>query len=287
MLLAVVASTGSAQANKPSTKLKWAHCVGNNPRTGCAPIPHSPIDDTWGMVVSPDDQELYAADGSSGTLSEFTRSSTGRLTYAGCIADLGDHGCEPATLNSLGDLTAMAMSPDGDSIYVTTEYGPGAVTWFARAPDGSLTYQGCFANDGRAGCEAPGNDVFGSPDAIAASPDGRSVYVATEEHVLAEFDRAPDGSLTCRGCFANRGRRVRGAEGDSLPFATSLAVSGRPERIRRRIRRRDLDLLRHSSGSLDYQGCVTDEHAPPKCGYFTNPDVLVFNESLAVTPDGE
>ena len=251
-------------------------------------VPGRPLSDVWAMLVSPNDRQLYAADNDTGALSQFHRSRNGTLTYSGCFANLGDYGCDVPPLNSLGRLNAMAMSPAGDTIYVTSG-DKSAITFFQRAPNGALTFLGCMANRGEAGCEAPDANVLRDPAAVVVSPDGRSVYVATEDHALAEFDRAPDGSLTYHGCFADRGRHGCTAPAqNSLVFATSIAISPDGKSVYVGSYDDQITIFsRHHDGSLSSAGCITDEHAPPNCGQYINPDTLVFNEHVVVTPDGK
>ncbi len=290
VVLLLVSGAVSATADSTSpTRFKWAGCLGNSRfEPECARIPGKPVSDAWAMAISPNDRQLYVADNDTGALAAFHRSRTGSLRFSDCFANLGDHGCEAPTLNSLGGLNAMAMSPDGHTIYVTSE-DTGAVTFFHRAANGTLSFEGCLANRGAAGCAAPDVNVLRDPAAVVVSPDGRSVYVATEDHALAEFDRAPDGALSYRGCFADRGRHgCKAPMQNSLVFATSIAMS--PDGKSLYVGSYDDQITifdRHSDGSLTSAGCITDEHAPPKCGHYINPDTLVFNEHVEVTPDGK
>lgn len=287
-LLFLVAGAGSATGAGSLAKLGWGGCLSNRAQDGCTRLPHHPLDELWGIVVSPDGKQVYGADDYTGTLTEYARADDGSLTYTGCFANLGDHGCEAPTHASLGGLAAMAMSPAGDSIYVVSD-DSSAVTSFQRASDGTLTFQGCIADRGKAGCQAPDRNVLRFPAAIAVSPDGLSVYVATEDHVLAEFDRAPDGSLTYVGCFADRGRHdCEAPKQNSISFATSLAVSPDGKNVYVGSFDDWISIFSRSpDGSLTSDGCITDQRPPPKCGQYIHPATLVFNESVVVTPDGK
>jgi hypothetical protein len=67
--------------------------------------------------------------------------------------------------------------------------GPGAVSWFDRLLDGSLIARGCFADGGRHDCQPPRLDSLGSPQSVAVSPGGGSVYVGSFGRALSIFTR--------------------------------------------------------------------------------------------------
>jgi DNA-binding beta-propeller fold protein YncE len=62
----------------------------------------------------------------------------------------------------------------------------------ALAGPGALTYRGCIANAGADGCTAPANDSLDGAVGVSVSPDGNSVYVASNaSDAITSFDRAP------------------------------------------------------------------------------------------------
>lgn len=115
----------------------------------------------------------------------------------------------------------LAISPDGAHVYV-----PGivddAIAVFARDPaTGVLT----FVEDQRAGLDTPGSDY---PKAVAVSPDGNHVYVATET----------DGALVAYGRDSGTGaltfieKHLDGVAGvDGLASALALTVSADGENV--------------------------------------------------------
>ena len=148
---------------------------------------------------------------------------------AGCVVDasspLAGQRCRAA--RALGDVTDVAVSPDGKHAYGAS-FTSNAVVAFRRDPaTGSLTQlpgaAGCIASEGAAaaGCAA-GRGLTGAT-AVAISPDGKNVYVTgfeldtgggspTARGTLASFAREPaTGALTQlpppAGCYA----------GDALP----------------------------------------------------------------------
>lgn len=182
------------------------------------------------VVVSPDGATVYTAGNlPNGGIAVFDRAADGVLTQktlpttqAGCISDTGSGGfCTDG--NNLEPI-ALAISDDGENLYAAS-YSTGnvagdrdTVTVFDVNPDGSLTQKaglaGCFSETG-SGSACTVAQGLQRPVDIAITPDGKSVYVATD---LPNFEDAPDvapmvafdrdtddGTLTRRGCFAAEG----------------------------------------------------------------------------------
>jgi DNA-binding beta-propeller fold protein YncE len=225
------------------------------------------------VTVSPDGKSVYAvalyAVGISfedPSLARFDRHpATGALTWRGCITgatDLGPSGTgacdeipsatEDGTNSGIGDPTAVAVSPDGNSLYVTsgaTGYGSqdAAVARFDRAPDTrALTWRGCISGNtalgpsGNGACAlipsaSPDAEDSGlSPVSLSLSPDGASLYTGSlyacyegycnyGSRGLARFDHNPaTGALTWRGCIT--GDKQSGPSGSGactqIPSAT-------------------------------------------------------------------
>ena len=129
------------------------------------------------ISVAPDERSLYVAGGGGG-VAIFSRTlATGALTQlpgkAGCITFNGS-GNQCATDARLADPRAALTSPDNRQVYVSTQDG---VITYARAGDGSLSFQSCVNDRGTAGCRAGVQMINLSFSAI--SPDGRDFVVAT------------------------------------------------------------------------------------------------------------
>jgi DNA-binding beta-propeller fold protein YncE len=119
-------------------------------------------------------------------------------------------GC-PTTGNGLNGSEDVAVSPDGQNVYVIGA-SDDAIAEFTRNADGSLTQlaspNDCIADqsdsDGTSCSDNATADGLVDAQAIVISPDGKNVYVAGEENedgnvggAIAEFTRNPtDGSLT-------------------------------------------------------------------------------------------
>jgi len=187
-----------------------AGCVSVGGRAGC--VRAVGLDGANSVALSPNGRFLYATSRASASVTVFRRKrSNGALTQlpggAGCVSGLPVPGCASGRALSAPDV--VAVSPDGESLYVGSFFG-NAVATFERARDGSLSQaadaSGCIA-EATAGC-APAIGL-GSPEGLVVSPDGSSVYVAgAASSSIAAFSRDPatgalsqatDGS----GCIAD------------------------------------------------------------------------------------
>ena len=214
---AYVVSSGSDSISwfnvKATGELRYRGCVANRGKHGCRTPNHDSLGGAFDVAVSPEGESVYVASLSGDAVSRFERGPDGALDYKGCIASDGKHGCRPLNHDALGGADALAVSPDGESVYVAA-LRAAAVVHFIRSPSGRLNPDGCFANFGSHGCRRPLQDSLAAADGIAVSPDNRSVYVSAMSGpsinggpgAISWFHRAGDGSLISRGCFADRGK---------------------------------------------------------------------------------
>jgi sugar lactone lactonase YvrE/photosystem II stability/assembly factor-like uncharacterized protein len=284
LFLLLVSSVGFARSSAPP--IRYVDCFANTQEEGCAAIPDGPIGTVNALAASPDGSSLYAATDSA--LAVFSRDHGGELTYAGCFANLGDQGCETPVYNSLRLPYGVVVSPDGKSVYAIAQYSD-AITAFNRAPDGSLTYGGCIANDGRAGCDRPNHQSMFDPAALAISPDGRSVYVVSDiASTISRFDRAADGSLTYRGCFADKGHYgCKKPRQDSIGFALGVTVSPDGRSVYIAGGGGSITMFRRATnGALRSSGCISDQgHNREGCKEVPHYP-FAFTDGVISSPDG-
>ncbi len=107
---------------------------------------------------------------------------------------------------------AIAISPDGESVYVASSNSDAIAVFKRDEDDGTLRQpdgrKGCISQGGIDGC-ASGVGLDG-PNSVAVSPDGRNVYATSvESDAVAIFQRGPNGVLTQApgdaGCIAEGG----------------------------------------------------------------------------------
>jgi DNA-binding beta-propeller fold protein YncE len=146
------------------------------------------------VVVSPDGRHVYVA--GDGVVAVFARSSAnGALAAASatCLAGPGAaaQGLKCGDARGLGTATGIAVSPDGRMLVVSSSPIVSAegdldagIAVFRRDAAGALTQTGCITGAGRASCETGrglATDAVApyTPNEVAFSPDGASLYVAT------------------------------------------------------------------------------------------------------------
>lgn len=145
--------------------------------------------------------------------------ATGDLTYQGCVKDAGTGATCSAENLGLSTAHAVAVSPDGKSVYATG-LGDDAVSIFDRDPaTGALTPDGCISDV--LVTVSPCSDVqegLNDPFGLAVSPDGLDVYVAgRDDDAVVHLERnTTNGDLTPGGCIAYTGD-IAGCGGTTQP----------------------------------------------------------------------
>lgn len=167
-------------------------------------------------AVSPDGRNFYVLS-ISGGLTEF-KIAHGRLNPLGhCFSPRGRARCK--RVSQLFHTGAIAMSADGRTVYVGAESRTGAagIVIFGRnRKTGVLTKRGCVGEGGAGGCSTA-RGLFTRVSEIVPSPDGRSIYVASnsadpiapKSGAVAVFVRSKSGGLTqlagTAGCLNGTG----------------------------------------------------------------------------------
>ncbi len=234
------------------------------------------------VVVSPDGTSVYALGFDPGTLLSFTRAADGTLTPQGCFSSTAVSGCGTALAGRLASAGALAVSPDGKSVYVGAA---GFVLSLVRAADGTLTPQGCLSSDPTPGCTTVSG--LGIPSAAAVSPDGTSVYVTTgSAGGVFSFARAGDGTLTTQGCTTNAALAGCTTLAGQLDATQDVAVSpdGKNVYVTATLASDTVvTFARGASGALTAQGCLSNAAL---AGCTTLPGQLDGAGAVAVAGDG-
>jgi DNA-binding beta-propeller fold protein YncE len=183
-----------------------AGCTTTTLTPGCGSAPSLAGADA--VAVSPDGRFVYVAGGSADSIIVFARdATTGRIQplpgAAGCLR-ANRTGCAPVV--GVDSPSAIAISPDGTSLYVTSAVS-GTLTAFARdVATGALAQlpegAGCLSDAPVPGCAPVGG--LARATALAITPDGLNVLVAgTDDDAVTSFRRAAaGGALTRVGCVS-------------------------------------------------------------------------------------
>jgi DNA-binding beta-propeller fold protein YncE len=240
--------------------LTQTSCIGDGSDASCTGVPG--LSDLGAVIMSADGHFLYVAAGDGNRVDTFSRDlTTGALLLLQCVEyvtspTLPAAGCTVA--RAMKEPEGLVLSPDGHQLYVAASEGGvadnvGALVRFDVSPvTGTLTQPA-----GAAGCidatgtddSAVGGTVCGvgralrDAHAIAISPDGKSVYMATQGDAsrtgsVAAFARNPaTGDPTqlagTEGCVTSNGSDgytpapapVVCAVGRALPEPSGVAVS--------------------------------------------------------------
>ncbi len=182
-------------------------CIGS-PTSGCPDETAIGLTKAIGVVVSPDNKDVYVAAGAKegkgeGDVAAFSRNAEGVLEQlAGENACVSEKvaGCAKAT--ALQGSEDLAISADGKDVYATSHETNAVVALERNAGTGALTQlageSGCISTT-FAGCTIV--TAITGPLGIAISPDDANVYVSgSEANAEASFDRnATTGALTQLG----------------------------------------------------------------------------------------
>jgi DNA-binding beta-propeller fold protein YncE len=300
-------------ADPDNGQLNWDGCISNAGSTGtCAALPGPQPARTGSLTipasvaVNPSGTAVYVLAGGSdilsrldlgeGTILQFSAlpSSGGGLTkLVGCLSDNGSNGCTKVSAN-VAPLThpgGVTVSPDGSSVYVAAGVG---VSHFYADPKGSgvLSFDGCVSDDGSGGGCTKGPQT-GTPlkgaDALAVSPDGRSLYLVSTT-ALSWFSVAPQGQLTFQGCISDAAvpgctdepaKSLGGADGVAVsPDGGSVYVTS-PEGITHFVRTQP---SRAGTGGSGSTGGGSSGGTGASAGGTTTPTGIPTLSSLKIAP---
>ncbi len=162
----------------------------------CGKSVQSGLSFAYEVQVSPDGRNAYSV-AVQGDLIEYSRNpANGALSVIGCFSSKPktEPACETNAemeVAAIESPSALAISPDGKSVYVSAR-APKHLVEFGRNPEtGLLTKIGCVTHEATSGeCVRPKPRVSNFLTASTVSPDGENVYVASfANEAVAEFKR--------------------------------------------------------------------------------------------------
>lgn len=288
-IVAVTALLGFGSSAAPAAvgDLSFAGCLANDAAQGCTDLPNAP--GGYSVAVSPDGKSVYTVGyqpPSAAQVAVFDRAADGSLAYRGCLGNDAGEGCVDLPGAPMRGATAIAVSPDGDSVYVVA-FNSDSITHFFRAADGGLTFEGCDASGGGDGCTdvAGANAPLQSAARVAVSPDGSTVYVEGNGSSMAggrisRFNADAQGRLSFASCVSDSGDQgcaayaPLGLYGIGGIVATAdqvfeLGPSG--------------NVINRLTAGLSFSSCLTDGLFPA-CGSLPLDPGLMTD--LALSPDG-
>ena len=173
------------------------------------------LDGAIGVTLSADGNHVYVAGKDDNAVSWYERNATtGALTYGGMLQD-GVNG-----VDGLNGARGLALSADGNHIYITGATDD-AVSWYERnASTGALTYGGML-KDG-----VNGVDGLNGAWNMILSADGKHAYVTGyTDDAVSWYDRnASTGALTYGGVLQNG---VNGVDGLDGAWSVTLSADGK------------------------------------------------------------
>jgi DNA-binding beta-propeller fold protein YncE len=216
---------------------------------------------------------------------------------AGCVSETSSGG-SCADGHALTRATGVAVSPDGKSVYVASYFSDAVARLNRNTTAGAIGQPpgpaGCVSETGSGGLCADGHALI-NPHAVAVSPDGKSVYVASSaSDAVARLNRNPTtGAITqpagTAGCVSETGAGPcvdgRGLDNPSgvavSPDGKSVYVSSYDsDAVARLNRNPTTGAITQPAGTA---GCVSEDGTGP-CA---DGHGLRGASSVAVSPDGK
>ena len=245
-----------------SGELTYRRCLAADPNaTACDHLPGTEMSRGGAglfvvthLAISRDGKSLYAVANADTAVTRFSRAANGRLGFQGCrTAELdgagsgGTGACSDISSatatganSGMDSPTAIAVSPDDDSVYVASQTDA-AITHFDRRRSGALVFATCLSGEDATGEGAAGpckevpahQSVAGGNNSGMAAISGMAfagkshLYASlASDHGLAHLKRRPaSGRLSFEGCIT--GEIASGPDGTGACDAIdSVALAG-------------------------------------------------------------
>lgn len=186
--------------------LSFEACASDSGSGGdCSNVPGTVFATPAVLAVSPDGGALYASASLSDTLTRFSLAPAGQMAYTGCVSNAATGTCTDLPGSPMLEPQGVAVAPGGAAVHVVATSSDSLVD-LSVSPAGDLAFAGCSSQSGSAGTCADLPDAFDAPNAVAISPDGRSIYAnASVSDSVSRFDAGAGGTATFAGCISDTG----------------------------------------------------------------------------------
>jgi DNA-binding beta-propeller fold protein YncE len=284
------------QRNLSTGALTYKGCIdGTFSPSNCATtIPGNFLINAVDVAVSPDGAAVYVISrfGDSGIF-HFERNTTnGALTFRNCVGDDDNPACDK-NMAGIDDPTGVAISPNGDDVYVA-DFGADAIAHLrVNTTNGNLNPKECVIETDASPSDPCGDNTPGlaAADSVAVSPDGNSVYaVGAFSDAIVRFDRnLGNGTIHPMSCVQDPSVAFETCAKEQIGMARPEGVVVSPEGNSVYVVAHDDSTLvrfdRSPAGALKPQGCFVDNEFPTvPCG--DSPKGLTGAHDVAISDDG-
>jgi 6-phosphogluconolactonase (cycloisomerase 2 family)/methionine-rich copper-binding protein CopC len=143
------------------------------------------LDGAAGVVMSSDDKFIYVAARNSDAITVFSRESNGKLTFVETLTNT------TPGISGLDQASRVALSPDGNYVYVTALTSDAIAVFSRDSTTGKLTFVESLKDTDT------GIDGLDGARGITVSADGKFIYVTgSEDDAIAVFTTAPPPDVT-------------------------------------------------------------------------------------------
>jgi len=145
------------------------------------------MDGPVNVIISDDDKNVYVSSQNNDAIVVFDRNTTtGALTFKESLAN------GSGSVANLDNPRMLALSPNGDNLYVSAQTSDAVVVFDRNTSTGALTYSESHKD------ETGSITLLDGAHGIAVSPDGKYVFVGgrTDDGITVFTRDAADGDLT-------------------------------------------------------------------------------------------